>query len=107
VIERLAVDANAVIDYIRLDREYSPELDNAKKVFLPLTVIGELFYGVSCSDRPDHHRAIVERVIKRWSPLIPDLDTSRVYGEVRAGASRKAISLTASRTTADSTASQA
>ncbi len=98
MIERLAVDANAVIDYIRLDREYSPELDSAKTVFVPLTVIGELFYGASCSDRPDHHRTIIEKVIKRWPPLVPDLETSRVYGEIRASAARKAVSITASKT---------
>jgi tRNA(fMet)-specific endonuclease VapC len=97
VIEQLAVDANAVIDYMRLEREYSAELDNAKTVFVPLTVIGELFYGASCSDRPVHHRAIIETVIKRWPPLIPDLETSRIYGDIRAAASRKATTLTASK----------
>jgi tRNA(fMet)-specific endonuclease VapC len=97
VIEKLAVDANAVIDYMRLDREYPAELDSAKTVFVPLTVIGELFYGASCSDRPEHHRAIIERVIKRWPPLIADLETSRFYGNIRAAASRNTTSLTASK----------
>jgi predicted nucleic acid-binding protein len=43
----------------------------------------------------DHDRT---RVIKRWRPLLPDLETARVYGKVRADASRAAISLTASKT---------
>lgn len=64
---------------------------------MPLTVIGELFYGASCSDRPVHHRAIIERVSKRWPPLIPDLKTSRIDGDIRAAASRKATTLTASK----------
>lgn len=57
MIDRLAVDTNAVVDYLRLDREYPPQLDEAKEVLLPLTVIGELFYGASRSDRPEHHRS--------------------------------------------------
>ncbi len=99
MIERLAVDANAVIDYIRLDREYSPKLDDAEKtIFIPLTVIGELFFGASRSSRSSHQQAVIERVIKRWQPLIPDLETARVYGTVRADASRSAIAFTASKT---------
>jgi tRNA(fMet)-specific endonuclease VapC len=99
VIERLAVDANAVIDYIRLDREYSPELDDVEKtIFIPLTVIGELFYGASRTQRPDHHRAVIERLIRRWQPLLPDLDTARFYGTVRGDASRSPVSLSASKT---------
>jgi tRNA(fMet)-specific endonuclease VapC len=99
VIERFAVDSNAVIDYIRLDREYSPKLDDEDNaIFIPLTVIGELFFGALRSSRPVHQRAVTERVITRWQPLLPDLDTARVYGRVRADASRAAISLTASKT---------
>jgi tRNA(fMet)-specific endonuclease VapC len=99
VIERFAVDANAVIDYIRLDRVYSPKLDDEEnEIFIPLTVIGELFFGALRSSRPFHQQAVAERVIKQWQPLLPDLDTARVYGKVRAASSRAAISLTASKT---------
>ena len=97
MIERLAVDTNAVVEYIRLDREYPRQLDEAKEVLLPLTVIGELFYGASRSDRPEHHRGSIARIINRWSPLIPDIETARIYGDIRAGASRIPASLKASK----------
>ena len=95
--ERLVVDTNAVIEYIRLDREYPRQLDEVKEVLLPLTVIGELFYGASRSNRPEHHRESIARIIQRWPPLIPNIETARFYGDIRAAASRTEVSLKASK----------
>lgn len=97
MIERLAVDTNAVVEYIRLEREYPRQLDEAKEVFLPLTVIGELFYGAARSDQPEHHREGIARIIGRWPALSPDVETSRIYGDIRAAASRLPVSLRASK----------
>ena len=95
--DRVAVDTNAVVEYLRLEREYPPQLDEANEVFLPLTVIGELFYGASLSDRPEFHRGTIGRIIRRWHPLVQDIDTARIYGSLRAGASRAATTLRASK----------
>jgi predicted nucleic acid-binding protein len=92
----IAVDTNAVVEYVR-DREYPRQLDGSDEVFLPLTVVGELFYGVALSNRPEYHRGSIARIIKRWPLLIPDIDTSRIYGDMRATASRTVISLRASK----------
>jgi tRNA(fMet)-specific endonuclease VapC len=92
----IAVDTNAVVEYVR-DREYPRQLDGSDEVFLPLTVVGELFYGVALSNRPEYHRGSIARIIQRWPLLIPDIDTSRIYGDMRARASRTVISLRASK----------
>jgi tRNA(fMet)-specific endonuclease VapC len=97
VTDRIAVDTNAVVEYLRLEREYPPQLDDANEVLLPLTVIGELFYGASLSDRPDYHRGTIGRIIRRWQPLAPDIETARIYGSLRAVASRAASTLRASK----------
>lgn len=95
--DRIAVDTNAVVEYLRLDREYPRQLDDTDEVFLPLTVIGELFYGAALSNRPEYHRGSITRIVKRWPSLIPDIETSRIYGDMRATASRMRISLRASK----------
>ena len=95
--DRLAVDTNAIVEYLRLDREYPRQLDDAEEVFLPLTVVGELFYGAALSDRPEYHRGTIARIVKRWPPLVPDVETSRIYGDIRATASRTLISLRAAK----------
>jgi len=97
VTDRIAVDTNAIVEYLRLEREYPRQLDDAEEVFLPLTVVGELFYGAALSDRPEYHRGTIARIVKRWLPLVPDVETSRIYGDIRATASRALISLRASK----------
>jgi tRNA(fMet)-specific endonuclease VapC len=97
VTDRIAVDTNAVVEYLRLEREYPRQLDGGGEVFLPLTVVGELFYGAALSDRPEYHRGSIAKVIKRWPVLAPDIETSRIYGDMRAVASRTLVSLRASK----------
>jgi tRNA(fMet)-specific endonuclease VapC len=89
VIERLALDTSAAVDYIRESRESPPQINAAKNVIIPLMVIGELFHGASCSALPDASRAIVESIIERWQPLLPNVETARIYGEIRAATLRR------------------
>lgn len=62
MIERLAADANAAIDLLRADRADPPPLHNARRVLLPLPVIGELLAGAHYSDRVAENLAQVERL---------------------------------------------
>jgi tRNA(fMet)-specific endonuclease VapC len=97
VIERLALDTDAAVDYIREDRRSPPQINDAEAIALPLTVIGELFYGAECSARPDQNRGVIEAGIERWEPLFPSIETARIYGRIRAGAFGMTDNLTASK----------
>ncbi|HSY52340.1 MAG TPA: PIN domain-containing protein [Thermoanaerobaculia bacterium] len=88
MIERLALDTSAAVDYIREGRESPPQVNTAKNVVIPLMVLGELFHGASCSALPDASRAIVESIIELWQPLLPNVETARIYGEIRAATFR-------------------
>jgi tRNA(fMet)-specific endonuclease VapC len=96
VIE-LALDTNAAVDYIREVRRSPPQIDAAKRVVVPLTVIGELFFGASHSDQPDANRSIIESALERWAPILPDIETARIYGEIRAATFHKTGNLGPSR----------
>jgi len=98
VIERLALDTSSVVDFMREDRRSPPpQIEAAKTVVIPLPVIGELFHGASCSARPDESRAVVESIIQDWQPLIPDVQTARIYGDIRAAVFRTTGNLGASK----------
>jgi tRNA(fMet)-specific endonuclease VapC len=84
VIERLALDTSAAIDYMREVRQSPPQIEYATTVVIPLPVVGELFHGAQRSAQPDRGNEIVERLIARWQPLIGDVQTARVYGDIRA-----------------------
>ena len=93
MINRLAVDANAAIDFIRPDRKTPPQLRDAQQVWLPLSALGELFAGAEQSNRAAENLAKVEDLTVRWTVFAPDIETARVYGRLRraerlAGAAR-------------------
>jgi tRNA(fMet)-specific endonuclease VapC len=89
----LALDTNAAVDFIRDDRLSPPQINAAGRVLVPLTVIGELFFGASCSDRPDANYSIIKTTLERWDALLPDIETARIYGEVRADTFQKTNNL--------------
>ena len=94
----LAIDTNATVDYIREDRRSPPQIDAARRVFVPLTVIGELFFGASRSDRPVANFSIIETTLdERWNALLSDVQTARIYGEIRAATFQKTNNLGTSR----------
>jgi len=43
--DRLALDTNAVADYLRDYRPESPQIADTAQIFLPLPVLGELYAG--------------------------------------------------------------
>lgn len=94
---RLAVDTSAAVDYVRNDRMSPPQLTTTRDVALPITVLGELFYGAFHSRNVSGNRAVVESLVREWTLLLIDSDTARIYGQVRASIFGASTSLKASK----------
>ena len=84
MIDRLAVDTNAVVDYFRANRPTPPALLEAREVVLPLVVLGELYAGAYASERVSENLGAIERLAAMWPLLSPDAESARIYGEIRA-----------------------
>ncbi|HJQ38835.1 MAG TPA: PIN domain-containing protein [Thermoanaerobaculia bacterium] len=83
------MDANAVIDFIRDDRPDPPYVADAREVFLPVPVLGELFVGVYLSRNVEKNLTAVKEYGRRWTVLTPSIETARVYGRVAAKSGRQ------------------
>ena len=84
MIPRLALDTSATINYLRDDQQFPPQLDEAVKILVPLTVIGELLFGAGRSNRPQVNLATIHELISSsWIPLLPDIGTTIIYGQIR------------------------
>lgn len=91
---RFAVDTNAVVDYLRESRPVPPALLTAAEILLPLTVLGELFAGAFASDRSAENLEAITRLASIWPVLVPDSETARIYGNIRAAYGRQRTSWT-------------
>src|SRR4051794_36837809 len=83
MIDRLAIDANAAIDMMRIDRRTPPPLAVTRLLILPLPVLGELFTGALASRNRATHLGEIEEASKTWTVVAPDEATARIYGELR------------------------
>jgi tRNA(fMet)-specific endonuclease VapC len=97
VIEGLALDTDAAVDFIRDDRPSPPPINRVAQIVLPLIVVGELFQGAESSVRPDRNRAAIDALIERWETLLPNIETARIYGRIRAAVFQRTNNLSVSK----------
>ncbi len=80
---RFLLDTNIVIALLAGEGSVLSNLGTASEVFLPATVLGELFFGAAKSGRPAENAANVERLAAS-SVVIPcDLNVAREFGLVK------------------------
>ena len=83
MIERLAVDANAIIGWLRANDSAPPPLRGAITIVVPLPVLGELYAGAFSSTRREENLGAIDAVLAKHTVLRPDEVTARTYGEIR------------------------
>jgi tRNA(fMet)-specific endonuclease VapC len=87
---RLAVDTNAVVDYLRSARIAPVILDDPSlKIVVPLVTLGELYAGIYKARRQEENLAALESLLLTWTVLLPDEETAVVYGRLRAEDDRR------------------
>ena len=92
MIERIAPDTNAVVDWIRSGTSEPFAFRDARHITLLLPVVGELYAGVFASTRRDAHAAVVDPFVAEHEVIAPDLETARLYGRLRAGLPKIGVS---------------
>lgn len=80
---RFLLDTNIVTALLAGEGAVLTHLSNAAEVFLPATVLGELFFGAAKSGRPAENAAKVERLAARTTIIACDLDVAREFGLVK------------------------
>jgi tRNA(fMet)-specific endonuclease VapC len=77
------LDTNIVIHYFGENARIAERLDAIEQVFLPLVVLGELYYGVYNSARASSNLARLEKFAARFTVIYPDDATGREYGRIK------------------------
>lgn len=80
---RLLLDTNAIIALQRQNSSLINLIHQADDVFIPLTAVGELYFGAYKSTRIEENRENVARFLKGRVILNPDTNTANVYGLIK------------------------
>lgn len=86
---RFLLDTNIVIAIFAKDASVQTRIAAAAEVFVPVTVLGELYYGAHKSTRAKANLERIEEFAASNTILMCDTETARQYGEVKSGLSAK------------------
>lgn len=81
----LLLDTNVVIAFLGHDQAAIACIEAAREVFIPMAVLGELYYSAYASELVEHNLASLERLTERVAVLTTDTHTARLYGAIKAG----------------------
>lgn len=80
---RFLLDTNIVIAIFSNDNLVLEPLEMAAEVFVPVVVLGELYYGAQKSTKVESNLARINEFAESCSVIICDTETSRQYGEIK------------------------
>ena len=83
------LDTSVIIHTFRGNSLITVQLDDVSEVYVPLMVIGELFYGAYRSADPLKHIARMKYFLDNCIALNPDEMTANIYGEIKANLMKK------------------
>jgi len=81
---RILLDTNIVIALFAGETPVGERLAECPEVFLPSTVLGELYYGARKSSQATANFARIEELAAAVTILPCDATTARLYGEIKA-----------------------
>lgn len=82
---RFLLYSNIISAWLKGETKIVEAIDNADNIYIPIVVIGELFYGANYSLQPQKNIASIKKIIARYKILLVDIQTSVEYGKVKSG----------------------
>jgi len=82
------LDTSVVVDYLRGDQNLGRRFAGFAATYVPLIVVGELYYGAHRAPRGEEAFAKVRDFLRTSVLLLPDESTADQYGRVKAELAR-------------------
>ncbi|MBW2194884.1 MAG: type II toxin-antitoxin system VapC family toxin [Deltaproteobacteria bacterium] len=80
---RVLLDTNIVIAIFADDYSVRRALEETEEVFVPVIVLGELYYGAHKSSRVETNIRRISEFAMNCSVVTCDTETSRLYGKIK------------------------
>jgi len=81
--ERIALDSSAVILYFRGHPAALNLLSQVQEIYLPLTVLGELYLGLERAQQKTRRGHELDELLALANILHPNLHTARLYAQIK------------------------
>jgi tRNA(fMet)-specific endonuclease VapC len=86
---RILLDTNIISAWLKGEQIIADKIDAADEVYIPIHVLGELYYGAQYSTNVQTNLANIKKVITRYDLLNTNEDTASLYGIIKASLRKK------------------
>jgi Predicted nucleic acid-binding protein, contains PIN domain len=86
---KFLLDTNIISGWLKGESELADKIDKAEVVYIPIIVIGELYYGAAFSTQVARNTANVKALTDRYPLLSPDEQTAIEYGNIKSTLRKK------------------
>jgi tRNA(fMet)-specific endonuclease VapC len=83
------LDTSVIIHTFRKNNTIAEQLDKISEIFIPATVVGELYFGAYKSADPPRHIIQTQSFLLSCKILPTDSGTAEIYGKIKAALSKK------------------
>jgi len=80
---RYLLDTNIVIGILSKNQYILQKIEKLNEVYIPITTIGELYYGAFKSQKTQKNLESINALIDNSNILGDDVETAKIYGEIK------------------------
>jgi len=86
---KFLLDTNIIVAWLNGDSAIANKIDKAAAVYLPIIVVGELYYGAMHSTRIQKNVKKIKDLVDRYNVLLLDNEVAFKYGQIKTLLRRK------------------
>ena len=86
---KFLLDTNIISALLKGESTIADKIDKAKKVYVPVIALGELYYGAAYSTHSNKNIADIRRFASSYNLLLIDEETTIAYGSIKADLRKK------------------
>ncbi|MBY0434562.1 MAG: type II toxin-antitoxin system VapC family toxin [Cyclobacteriaceae bacterium] len=81
---KFLLDTNIITSWLKGEKEIADHIEKASDVYIPIIVLGELYYGAEYSTQVQKNIAVVRKLSSQYKVLLIDKAVTIEYGKVKA-----------------------
>ena len=86
---KFLLDTNIISALLKGEVAIADKIDKAKKVCIPIIVLGELYYGASYSAHTEKNINDIQKLTARYDVMLVDEETAVIYGNIKTSLRKK------------------
>ncbi len=86
---KFLLDTNIITAWIKGEKNIADKVEKANAVYIPIIVLGELYYGASYSTHFQKNIGVIKKLTNRYKLLLLDEPASIEYGKIKSSLRKK------------------